>query len=98
MLLSEIKGWHWAITWDNPIPANSSTMLAALKKLGKLTKVQTKTSCILAPKASVSWRQIRSAIESNLHPTKGNALYVNLRNGSVFQRGKITNHKWKKVI
>lgn len=39
MLISELKGWHWAITWDNPIPADSSAMLAALSALGNLTAV-----------------------------------------------------------
>ena len=98
MLVSEIKGWHWAITWDNASPADSSSMLAALGALGNLTEVQTKTTCLLAPKSGVTWRKIRSAIEVNLHPKKGNALYVNLRSGKVFQRGKRTGHKWKKVV
>jgi hypothetical protein len=91
-------GWYWAITFDNPSPADSSTMIAALSSLGKLTKVQTKTTWILAPKKSVSWVQIRQAIVSNLHPTKGNALYVNLRTGKAFEWGANAGYKWRRVI
>ena len=97
MLISELKGWQWAITWDNPKPADSSTMLAELGKLGRLTSVQTKTTYLLAPKSTTTWRNIRSAIESNLNPVKGNVMYVNLRSGKVFERGTKTNHKWKKA-
>jgi hypothetical protein len=98
MLISEIKGWHWAITWDNPLPADSSAMLAALRKLGRLTGVQTKTTWMLAPKANVSWRDIRAAIKGNLHPKKGNAFYVNLRSGKSFEYGSKTGFKWKAVV
>jgi hypothetical protein len=38
MLYSEMKGWHWIITWDNPVPADSSAMVTALSALEKLTK------------------------------------------------------------
>src|SRR5260221_4486586 len=41
MRISEIRGWQWLITWDNPIPADSSAMLRALGNLGRVTKVQT---------------------------------------------------------
>ena len=98
MLISELRGWHWAITWDNPVPADSSSMLTALGALGKLTAVQTKTTYLLAPKANVGWRQIRTAIENSLHPTKGNVFYVNLRSGKSFERGSQTGHKWKRAI
>jgi hypothetical protein len=98
MLISEVRGWHWAITWDNPVPADSSAMLAALGKLGKLTDVQTKTTYMLAPKKSVGWQQIRKAIVSNLHPKKGNAFYVNLRSGMSFEYGSSTGFLWKKVV
>lgn len=97
MLHSEIKGWHWAITWDNPNPANSSAMLAALGRLGKLTKVQTKTTYILAPRKRVKWKQVRAAITGNLHPRKGNALYVNLRSGRIFEWGSNTNRRWRRA-
>ncbi len=97
MLISEIKGWQWLITWDNPVPANSSKMLAALEELGRITKVQTKTTVLLAPKATANAKAIRIAIEANLHPLKGNAAYVNLRSGKAFQRGADTNHKWKEI-
>ena len=98
MLLSEIKGWHWAITWDNPAPADSSAMLAALRKLGRLTEVQTKTTWMLAPKADVGFRDIRSAIKGNLHAKKGNAFYVNLRSGKSFEYGSKTGFMWKAVV
>lgn len=96
MLISEVKKWHWLITWDNANPPTSSSMITALKKLGKLTFVQTKTTCVLAPKAATTWRQIRDALESNLHQKKGNVVYVNLRSGNIFSWGADTNHKWKK--
>lgn len=97
MLISEIKGWHWAITWDNPMPADSSAMLKALQSLGKITEVQTKTTVLLAPKSNVKWPEIRAAIEKNLHPEKGNVFYVNLRSGKTFEYGSKTGRKWKKV-
>jgi hypothetical protein len=98
VLISEVKGWHWAITWDNPLPADSSSMLKALGALGRLTAVQTKTTYLLAPKATVTWRQIRAAIVANLHPTKGNVFYVNLRTGKSFEWGSKTGHLWRKAV
>lgn len=71
-------------------------MLKALKALGKLTFVQTKTTCVLAPKSTTHWRQIREALEENLHRKKGNVVYVNLRSGNIFSWGADTNHEWKK--
>ncbi len=96
-LISEIRSWQWAITWDNAKPANSSTMLADLANLGRLTQTQTKTTVLLAPKAKVTWRHIRLAIEKNLHPKKGNAFYANLRTRKAFQLGSKTKRRWKKV-
>jgi hypothetical protein len=97
MLRSEIKGWHWAITWDNPEPADSSSMIAALSNLGRLTKVETKTTYLLAPLKKTTWRMIRLAIESNLHPRKGNVFYLNLRSGGAFEYGQNTGRKWRQV-
>jgi hypothetical protein len=97
MLISEIQGWHYFISWDNPVPADSSAMLKALGALGKITKLQTKTTVALSPRASTKWRDVRNAIESNLHPKKGNAMYVNLRSGKAFQIGSRTKHLWKQV-
>jgi hypothetical protein len=97
MLYSEIKGWHWMITWDNPVPANSSAIVAALSALGKLTKVQTKTTYILAPRKDVGWRQIRRALTQNLHPRKGNVAYVNLKSGAAFEWGRNSNFRWRGV-
>lgn len=97
MLISERNGWHWAITWDNPFPADSTAMVRDLGQLGRLTAVQTKTTYMLAPKQSVGWRGIRKAIVRNLHSKKGNVFYVNLRSGRSFEYGSTTNFVWKKV-
>lgn len=97
MLYSEIRGWHWAITWDNPIPSDSTIILKALGELGKITEVSTKTTIVLAPKYGVGYREIRKAILDNLDKKKGNAFYVNLRSGKAFQWSKNTKNKWKKV-
>jgi hypothetical protein len=98
MLNSEIRGWYYVITWDNPIPADSSAMLGALRRLGKVTSVQTKTTAILAPRKNVKWRQVRRAILQNLNRPTGNALYVNLRTGNSFQIGAGTTWRWKKPV
>ncbi|MGH8427421.1 MAG: hypothetical protein ACRES7_05490 [Gammaproteobacteria bacterium] len=97
MLISEVKGWYYFISWDNPVPADSSSMLTALKRLGKVTTLQTKTSIALAPKKTTTWRHVRAATRQNLHQKRGNAFYVNLRSGLGFQIGKKTNYLWKKV-
>ena len=94
-LLSRVKRWHWLVTWDNPQPADSSTMISALGALGRLTQVQTKTTWVLAPKKNGNWRAIRQAIVANLHPRKGNAVYVNLRSGKIFEWGSQTERAWK---
>jgi len=97
MLISELKGWHYMVSWDNPVPANSSSMLTSLKKLGRVTEIQTKTTIALSPRSSTGWRDVRSAIVNNLNPKKGNAIYVNIKSGKTFQYGKGTKYKWKKV-
>ena len=57
MLISEVQGWYYFISWDNPMPADSSTILSALRSLGKVTELNTKTSVVLAPKKKykVAW-------------------------------------------
>jgi len=97
MLISEVKGWRYYISWDNPVPANSSAMLQSLGKLGRLTRLQTKTSVALAPFATTHWKQVRDAIKVNLHPRKGNAFYVNLHSGNAFQIGSRMKWLWKTV-
>lgn len=72
-------------------------MLDALSSLGKLTAVQTKTTYILAPRIDVGYQAIRRAIETNLHPSKGNAVYVNLRSGKAFEFGRNTRRIWRMV-
>lgn len=94
-MISEIQGWHYYISWDNPMPANSVSMLGALAKLGKVTRLQTKTSVVLSPRVGVHWQDVRDAIHNNLHPNIGNAFYVNLRSGKAFQIGKRTRWLWK---
>ena len=98
MLISEIKGWHYMISWDNPVPADSSSMLKSLGKLGRVTEIQTKTTVALSQKSSTDWRDVRVAIVNNLDNKKGNAFYVNIRSGKTFQYGKSTKYKWKKVV
>lgn len=95
MLISEVKGWHYFISWDNPVPENSSAMLQSLGELGKLSTLQTKTSVALAPYSTTHWQQVRDAIKTHLHPEKGNAFYVNLRSGKGFQVGPRTKWHWK---
>jgi hypothetical protein len=97
MLISDIKGWHYFISWDNPKPADSSAMLSALRDLGKVTTLQTKTSIALSPRSTVHWRDVRDAIKANLNPQKGNAFYVNVRTGRGFQIGTKTKWLWKKA-
>lgn len=97
MLISEIRGWYYVITWDNPSPPDSSAILKALENLGKLTQTQTKTTVILAPRKKVRWQDVRVAIKQNLDSKIGNAAYVNLRSGNVFQVGSKTKWRWRKL-
>jgi len=95
MLNSEAKGWRYYISWDNPIPSDSSSMLKDLSSLGKVSQLQTKTSVALSPKPRVTWRDVRKVIKNNLHPKKGNAFYVNLKSSKAFQIGTKTKMLWK---
>ena len=95
MLISEINKWHWVISWDNPLPADSSGMLKALARLGNLTKLDTKTTVILAPRSTVRIARIRSVIVANLNGNTGNAFYVNLRTSNAFQYSKKNGYRWK---
>lgn len=95
MLMSEVKGWHYFISWDNPVPANSSAMLASLRLLGRVSKLSTKTSVVLSPKSTVTWSHVRSAIRLNLNRRNGSAFYVNLRSGKGFQISRKTQWLWK---
>lgn len=97
MLISEAQGWYYFISWDNPDPPDSRTMLKALKKLGKVTILLTKTSVVLAPGRDTTWRDVRKVIKENLSRRKGNAFYVNLRSGKGFHIGLKTKHAWKEV-
>lgn len=70
-------------------------MLAALSALGNLTKVQTKTSIVLAPRVGGHGRAIRKGISTNMHPRTENAFYINLRTGNAFDWGYATRFKWR---
>ncbi|MGY3443230.1 hypothetical protein [Bradyrhizobium sp. USDA 4473] len=101
-LISEVNKWQWLITWDNPSPADSSAMLDALSRRGKISHVQTKTTILLAPYAKSSWRQVRNAIEANLNQSRlklGKAVYVNLRTGKCFEcvMSRPPARRWKRV-
>jgi hypothetical protein len=95
MLISEVKGWHYYISWDNPVPANSSAMIKALAALGKVSSLKTKTSVVLSPRSTVGYRDVRSAISGNLNQKTGSAFYVNLKSGRGFQISHKTNWLWK---
>lgn len=77
------------------MPADSSAMLNALRKLGNVTRLQTKTSVVLSPRVGKRSWHVREAIKSNLHPIKGNAFYVNLRTTKAFQIGRKTKWLWR---
>jgi hypothetical protein len=96
VLISEIKKWHWVITYDNPINGNYNSLPLALNRLGKVTKVRTKTTFVFAPKIKTTISQIRNAISSNLHPTKGNAFYMNLRTSNA-RTWSASKKKWIKT-
>ncbi|MGY4509591.1 hypothetical protein [Bradyrhizobium sp. USDA 3650] len=99
-LISEKKGWHWLITWDNPDPADSSSMIAALSGLGRVQTVYAKTTMVLAPRKGSTWQKIRAAIEGNLSSSKpyfGKAIYANLRSGRCFECVMVRKKRWKRV-
>jgi len=70
-------------------------MLDALRKLGRITTLQTKTSVVLSPRIGIKSWDVRDAVKGNLNPTIGNAFYVNLRSGKAFEIGKKTNWHWR---
>ena len=98
MLVSEIRGWHWVITWDNPQPANSSALLNALNGLGHVTELGTKTTVALAPMQNIRPKDIRAAISENMNLETGKVVYVNLRSHKAFQWGPDTGNKWRQVV
>jgi len=49
MPASDIKDWHYAVTWDNADPADSKKMLADLAIVGRLTKIETQTTFCISP-------------------------------------------------
>jgi pyridoxine/pyridoxamine 5'-phosphate oxidase len=92
--VNEAIKWRFFISWDNPIPPNSKEILRALKRLGHVSHLATKTSVALAPKKGKGYRDVRIAIQRNLSRTKGNAFYVNLRSGRAFQISAICGMTW----
>ena len=89
--------WQWAITWENPSTADSSSMLAALGDLGTLTKGKTARTVLLAPRSPVTPAMLRETIVANLDPSNGNAFYANLRSQQAFEYGSRTRFRWKRV-
>jgi len=95
VLLAEIaQRWPYYISWDNPKPADSSAMLEALRKLGTVRRLHTKTSVVLWPQVSTSYSNVRLAIRANLNHRTGKAFYVNLRTGRCMEIAKATNWRW----
>lgn len=98
MLISEILEWQWAITWDNADPNSDSTkLISAFEQLGAISKMETKTTVILSPKANVADREIRDVIANNLDQSKGNAVYVNIKTREAYEWGTHTGHVWTKA-
>ena len=95
MLISEIKGTPYYISLDNPVLADSSEILRALKKLGHGTKLHLKTTAALFPRSTITFKQVRDAIKPNLNHQTGNATYINMCAGKGFQIGKGTKGLWK---
>ena len=85
------------ISWDNPVPANSKRMIRQLKKHGRVRKSEPKTTVALTPRGNTDWRRVRRTIVSNLHPSRGNAMYANLNSGRAFQYGRSTGYKWRAI-
>jgi hypothetical protein len=75
-------------------------MFGALSGLGRVQAVYTKTTVVLAPRSTSTWRKIRKAIESNLSPSKsvvGKAIYANLKSGKCFECVMTRKKRWKRV-
>lgn len=100
MLLSEITASYFVITWDNPDPAHSGTMLAALQALGRFTECAAKTSGALAPRANVSYLDVLNAVETNLNSSKGRAIVADIDKRQVWHIDKAdpTNPNWSKAV
>ena len=84
------------ISWDNPVPANSKRMIRQLKNTAALRK-RAKTVVALTPCGQKYWRKVRRTIVSNLHPSRGRAVYANLNSRRAFEYGRSTGYKWKEV-
>jgi hypothetical protein len=85
------------ISWDNPVPANSKRMIRQLKRHGRVRKIEPKTTVELTPRGKADWRRIRRTIVRNLHPSRGRAMYANLRSSRAFTYGPGTNFTWRRV-
>jgi pyridoxine/pyridoxamine 5'-phosphate oxidase len=86
--------WRYYISWDNAAPPTFRTMYAALRAIGTVRQLATKTSVALAPKKGKGWSHVRHAIATNLHSKKGNAFYVNLRSGKARQINNRLRSGW----
>lgn len=97
MLTSELKGWYYLITWDNAVPTDSSTLKDALRRIGRISELQPRTTVLFAPRAGVAGPALRRTISAHLHPRKGGAAYSSLRSKAVWEFGRRTGGTWRKV-
>lgn len=84
MLLSQLTNHYCTISWDNASPRNSTGMLRALRRLGRVTALPPKTGVKLYPKAGVTPGQVRAAIGANLDRRIGRASADFSRTGQTF--------------
>ena len=82
------------VTYDNPI--SYSQIVASLKRVGRIQYAPTKTTVLLRLRDGKNYRDLRRAVVSNLHPTRGNATYANLESQKAFAYGRMTKFKWRK--
>lgn len=98
MLDSELTNDFYIITWDNPLPANSSGMIRALKRLGRVEGVHAKTTVKLFPKSSVNFGNVRRSVRINLNRRTGRAVVVSIANKHVSHiDNAVARGTWKKA-
>jgi hypothetical protein len=85
MLVSEILGWQWVVTWDNP--QDYDAIIRAFEALGRADKLATATTILFAPRSDVGEDQVRATIVEHMKPDTGHVVYVNLETKAA--------HEWK---
>jgi hypothetical protein len=63
----------------------------------RLTALSAKGDPLEAIDRLVPWESFRGDIVANLHPTRGNVFYMNLRSRKAFKRNRATRYHWKEV-